>query len=62
MEDFKNCKLEFLKQQEKQRKEDLKQLEMQQEDLKGLQENIERQEEDSRNYSNVLQIKTTREI
>ena len=41
MEDFKNCMLEFLKQQEKQRQEDLKQQEQQQEDLKS----IERQEE-----------------
>ena len=46
MEDFKNCKLEFLKQQEKQRQEDLKQQQKQrQEDLKRLYESTERQEE-----------------
>ena len=46
MEDFKNCILEFLKQQEKQLQEDLKQQEKQrQEDLKRLHESIERQEE-----------------
>ena len=36
--------LEFLKQQEKQRQEDLKQKEKQQEDFKRLHESIERQE------------------
>ena len=55
MKDFKNCMLEFLRQQEKQhevlkqqekrRQEDLKQQEKQQEDFKRLHENIERQEE-----------------
>ena len=46
MEDFKSSKLEFLTQQEKQRKEDLKQHEIQrQEDLKRLYGSNERQEE-----------------
>ena len=45
MKNFKNCMLEFLKQQGKQCQEDLKQQEKRQEDLKGLHESIERQEE-----------------
>ena len=42
MDDFKYCMLEFLKQQGKQRQEDLKQ---RQEDLNRIHESIERQEE-----------------
>ena len=52
MEHFKNCMLEFLKQQEKQWQENLKQEKQPQEDKK----------KDSGSYSNVLQKKTTREI
>ena len=44
MEDFKNCMLEFLKQQEKQRQEDLKQVKQRHEHLKRLHASIERQE------------------
>ena len=55
MEDFKDCTLEFLKQQEKQQ-EDLKQQKtQQQEDLQRLHENIERQEE---RFTKILECLT----
>ena len=54
MEDFKNCMLEFLKQQEKQRQEYLKQLEKRPEDLKRLHQSIERQERRFRRFLKCL--------
>ena len=63
MEDFKNCMLEFLKKQEKQRQENLKQQEktttrILKDSIRALYD----KKKDSGNYSNVLQKKTTRKI